>query len=187
MHEQLARLLDEYKSALQRVHALRSGVPDARWGERADPGRWSVAECVAHLNLTSEAFLPPLQAAITAARNLGPAGNRKYRRDPAGWMLSVLMPPPVRLRVPAPAAFIAGSLALPSELISEFERHQAAFVACVQAADTWPVDRVRVQSPFTERFKYNAWSALVIIPRHQHRHLWQAEQVWQHLEQQGAR
>ena len=53
-------------------------------------------------------------------------------------------------------------------------------------AEGLAIDRVRIPSPFNPRIQYNAWSALVIIPRHQHRHLWQAEQVWQHLQQQGS-
>jgi hypothetical protein len=35
-----------------------------------------------------------------------------------------------------------------------------------------------VQSPFNEKVKYNLYSCLTILPPHQHRHLWQAEQIW---------
>ena len=39
MQAQLTRLLEDYKSALIRVQALRSSVPDARWVERPEPSR----------------------------------------------------------------------------------------------------------------------------------------------------
>jgi hypothetical protein len=36
---------------------------------------------------------------------------------------------------------------------------------------------VKIGSPFNTRVKYNVFSALSVLPRHQHRHLWQAEQT----------
>lgn len=187
MQAQLTRLLEDYKSALVRAQALRSSVPDARWVERPDPSRWSVAECVAHLNLTSEAFLPLIRTALTAATQLGHVQRRRFRRDLTGWLLSIALPPPVRMRMTTTAPFIPQSLALPSDLLGTFERHQAEFVGCVRDAGGRAIDRVRIPSPFNPRIQYNTWSALVIIPRHQHRHLWQAEQVWHQLQQQGSR
>ena len=37
--------------------------------------------------------------------------------------------------------------------------------------------RLWIISPFDARIRYNAYACLTILPRHQHRHLWQAEQV----------
>jgi hypothetical protein len=44
--------------------------------------------------------------------------------------------------------------------------------------DGLPVDRIKITSPFDARLKYNLYAALTILPRHQHRHLWQAERVY---------
>ena len=62
-------------------------------------------------------------------------------------------------------------------VVSDFTRLQSAFVACVHAADGLPLDRVTVQSPFDTRIAVNLYSALALVPRHQHRHLHQAEQA----------
>jgi hypothetical protein len=37
------------------------------------------------------------------------------------------------------------------------------------------IDRVKLPSPFEARLSYSAYSALVVIPRHQVRHIQQAE------------
>lgn len=177
MHRQLAALVEEYRSATVRLHALKELVPDARWTERPAPGEWSVAECVAHLNLSSEAMLPRVRDAVSAARALGQA-SRRYRRDPAGWLLTVMLPPPARLAFSTTAPFIPESLTPPSDLVRRFEEHQAGFLQCIKDAGGHPIDRVTVQSPFNAKARYNAYSALLIVPRHQHRHLWQAEKAW---------
>jgi hypothetical protein len=45
----------------------------------------------------------------------------------------------------------------------------------VHEAEGLPLHRVKIVSPFNARVRYNLFSALSILPRHQHRHLWQAE------------
>lgn len=64
-----------------------------------------------------------------------------------------------------------------SEVLSEFVRLQADLVTIVRSADGLPLDAVKIVSPFGGRMKYSAYSALVIVPRHQHRHIEQAEEA----------
>lgn len=177
MHTQLQAIADEFHGASQRLQRIASTVPEELWPRRPDPLRWSVGECVAHLNLTSAAFLPVLDSALAEARARGEPAPRRYRRDPLGWMLWRIMGPPVRMRVKTAATFIPeGARGVP-ELVQEFERLQQEQVLRVEQADGLPLHRVRVASPFDARVKYNLYSCLSILPRHQHRHLWQAEQA----------
>jgi hypothetical protein len=178
MHRQLQAVVDEFASAERRLDALLQDLPADRWARRSDPARWSVAECIAHLNMTSQAFLPRLREAVARARALQRPAPARYRRDPMGWLLWKIMPPPVRMRVKTTAAFVPGANLPRDEVVAEFRRLQADQIACVRDADGLPISEVRVPSPFRETVTYNVFSALTILPRHQHRHLWQAEQVW---------
>jgi hypothetical protein len=186
MHPQLQQIAEEFQSATARLERLASEVPAERWSQRPDPERWSVGECVAHLNLTGVAFVPVLRAALEESRGKGEAAPRRYRRDPLGWLLWLIMPPPVRLRTRTPAGFIPEGKAPPSELVTEFLRLQEEQLDCVREADGLPLHRVKIPSPFDARARYNLFSALSILPRHQHRHLWQAEQVAQALWKGGT-
>lgn len=178
MHPQLEALSVEFLEALDRLHELARRVPAEEWPHRTDRDRWSVAECVAHLNLTSEACLPLLRQGVAEAATLGGPAPGRYRHSPMGWLLWRTMGPPVRMRVRTTAAFVPASSTSPDTLVADFERHQDALVALVRAGDGLPLDRVRITSPFNARVRYNLYSALAIVARHQHRHLWQAEQVW---------
>jgi len=64
-----------------------------------------------------------------------------------------------------------------SQLLSEFVRLQADLITLIRSADELPLDRVKIVSPFGGRMKYNAYSAIVIVARHQHRHIDQAEEA----------
>lgn len=177
MHPQLQAIADEFRAADERLRQLVSAVPEQWWTRRADPDRWSVAECVAHLNLTAAAYLPLLDDALARAQTLHAPPPRAYRRDPVGWMLWRMMGPPVRVKARTSAPFVPTNVRSVSGLIQEFERLQQEQLRRLEHADALPLNRVRVVSPFNARVKYNLYSCFSILPRHEHRHLWQAEQV----------
>jgi len=177
VHPQLAAIAAELRDARARLHRLVATVPGGAWNVRRHPDRWSAAECVEHLNLTTRAFLPLLDAALDGARRLGGPAPRRYRRDPLGWLLWRAMGPPIRFRTRTTAAFVPTAPAEPAESLADFDHLQDELLRRVAAADGLPIDRVRVESPFGAGARYNAFSALSILPRHQHRHLWQAEQA----------
>ncbi|MCZ7557422.1 MAG: DinB family protein [Bacteroidia bacterium] len=178
MHPQLQRIDHELLDASHALQTLRDTIPAEQWRVRVHSGRWSIAECVAHLNLTSEAFLPLLNVALESARNLAQAPPPRYRMDVMGWLLWRMLPPPVRIRTRTTAAFIPQSLAEVSELVSAFDNLQLQLHGIVRDAEGLPLQQVRVRSPFNEKTTYNLFSALSILPRHQLRHLWQAQQIF---------
>ncbi len=155
MHPQLQQVADEYRSAQARLHE--------------------------HLNLTSLAYVPLLSHAVSRARMLERRPAGRYRRDPIGWLLWATMGPPVRVRLKTIARFLPASLAAPGLLVQEFDRLQAAQLDCLAQADGLPLSQVRVTSPFNARMRYNLFACFTILPRHQHRHLWQAERVWERI------
>lgn len=80
-----------------------------------------------------------------------------------------------RFRTP-PSFVPAGELSRPV-VVAEFERHLEAHARTLAAADGQPIDRGRVASPFAKGLSYDGFSAFVIVARHIHRHLAQAERV----------
>lgn len=177
MNPQLSALVEEFRGAQDRLRRLRDALPGEDWTRRVDPDRWSVAECVEHLNLTGRAYLPVIRDALEEGGRIGGAAPGRYRRDPVGWLLWKTMGPPVRHRVRTPAAFVPAVAGSVEELVAEFDRLQAEQISLTAAADGLPLGKVRVRSPFEQRVRYNLFSCLSILPRHQHRHLWQAERV----------
>src|SRR5438132_10763122 len=102
----------------------------------------------------------------------------RYQQDTTGWWLWAPMRRPVRVRFKTTARFLPSSLAAPALLVQEFDRLQAAQLGCLAQADGLPLSQVRVRSPFNALVRYNLYACFTILPRHQNRHLWQAERVW---------
>jgi hypothetical protein len=182
--EALARVIREFEEAASQLHLLVDGLPEDMWARRNDPDRWSVAECVGHLNLTGRAYVPLLRDALDRARALPDRAPARYRRDPVGWLLSVSTGPMPRIagarfgKVRTAPAFVPDRDLPRGRTLEEFDHLQTQQVEAARSAEGLPIHRVQITSPFDRRVRYNLYSALVILPRHQMRHIEQAEAVW---------
>lgn len=180
---QLAAIASAYDRLDVRVRELLAAVPDPRWNVRADPSAWSVAECFAHLNLTSAAMVPRLRAVWPHARALGPAPAR-YKAGIVGAILSAMVGPMPRIgrfrlgRVKTLAAFIPQGAQPREAIMREFAEWRVAERSLLREASEMPVDRVRIESPFAPGLFYDGYSSLRILVRHAHRHVDQAARVW---------
>lgn len=181
--QQLEAVAEEFARVRARFAALESRVRDEEWLARPEPSGWSVAECVAHLNLSAAAMLPRMRKAFAAARDLPPIGARRYRGTMLGRALAAMLGPvPIVMgfklgKSKTAAAFVPGSDLPRAQLASEFRHWNTEEAALVREAEGLQVDRTSVDSPFVQGARYDGFSALWIVARHEHRHLAQAERA----------
>jgi hypothetical protein len=176
---QLALVVAELESAVERVRQLDACLPYHAWNAQPAPGRWSAAECIAHLNLTSQALLPLVRTALQEARDRQEDTPKRYRRNVLGWLASKIVAPDGGLKTKTIAAFVPTPTPRVEDLVSDFIRLQAEIISCVREADGLPLESVKVRSPFHGRMTYNLYAAFTLVPQHQHRHLHQAQQAAQ--------
>ena len=81
---------------LEKAKSLTAGLSAAQMTWRPQPGKWSIAQNLAHLNF-GYPYLDTLASSIAAARAKGILGNGPFRY---GWLSSRIMrsmePPPKR-------------------------------------------------------------------------------------------
>lgn len=180
MQRQLAAIVASFESAQTRLHRLADQLPDARWKSRPGPDQWSAAECIEHLNLTSRAYIPLLRHALEMETKPTTPPTR-YRKDFLGGLFSALVGPLPRIakkrlgRVKTTREFIPQPAATRLETVAEFDRLQGELIAITRQAEGFPLGDMKIVSPFGGKIRYSVYSALVILPRHQERHLGQAE------------
>lgn len=175
MHHQLEAVIAELESASTRLKTLSARLPPEAWHRRPAPQRWSPGECVAHLNLTSEAFLPRLRDGIDQARRLGAGQPPRFALGFAGWLVGKVAGPSRWLKTRTTPGFVPTGDRPGTDLVQTFARLQDELVGVVRAADGLPLDRVAITSPFNSHLRYSVYAAFATIPGHQHRHLAQAE------------
>jgi hypothetical protein len=183
MQEQLAAVIDGLESAQSRLRRLSDPLSEEKWNRKPAADRWSAAECVEHLNLTSRAYLPLLRDALAETRLRRTPAPKRYERDGLGWFLAMMIGPMRHIgkfrlgKVKTTEDFVPHPKGGRTEILSEFVRLQSELISLARNAEGLAIDRVKIVSPFGGKMKYNAYSAFVIIPRHQHRHIQQAEEA----------
>jgi hypothetical protein len=183
LQQQIAEIIQSLESAQSHLRRFTDKLPESSWNRKPAASKWSAAECVEHLNLTSRAYIPLLRDAVAKAGEERRSPSVHYRHDALGWFLSKMFGPlrhvgKIKLvRVKTTPAFEPRSGRSGTEILSDFVRLQTELITLIRSADGLPIDGVKIVSPFGGRMKYNAYSALVIVSRHQHRHLEQAEEA----------
>lgn len=92
----MSKLLDENTANIEKAKSLTAGLSAAQLNWQPQPGKWSIALNLAHLNFGYQYF-DTLASSIAAARAKGIIGNGPFRY---GWLSSWIMksqePPPKR-------------------------------------------------------------------------------------------
>jgi hypothetical protein len=167
----------QFEAISQDAEDLVEGLSDAQFNWRPQPGRWSIAECLEHLNVTARHYLPMLNATLEQARARQLCSQGPFRYGFLGaWFVRTMEPPPKR-RFKAPQRFLPPTDQSLKQVIEAFRDLQGQFLACVREANGLHLARAKVRLPATNLIKLSLGQALALMAAHERRHLWQARQV----------
>ena len=171
------QLSDELNQIRRRAQALVHGVPADQLTRRPDPASWSVAECLAHLNVTAAVMQSLIAHAIAQGKKAEVFGQGPFKLGVKGRLFIWIAEPPPKFRVRAPKALVpAAPMDDPSQLLVTFLRAQDEWerlwqeaqgldMASINIGRRWSLLRCRLSASFP-------W-----MMAHQRRHLLQAEEV----------
>jgi len=175
MNEQIGKLIAELRAISEDARGLVASFPQEVLAVRPAEGRWSAQECLAHLVVTSEAYVPLMAGALKASTPS--EGVRRYRMDAPGWLIAHSLEPPVRLRTRTVDEFLPRPFGSAAEALTRFLELQEGTEGVLRSAEQYDLNAIRLVSPFNRRIRYNLFSCFQIILAHQRRHLWQARQA----------
>jgi hypothetical protein len=179
MIPELEAMIEEIDAIKAEGRAVAADLTDTQLNWHPGPDRWSVAECVAHLNVSVRHTLPAFDRAIADARAKGKtaAGPFTYGWF-SRWMVGSMEPPPKR-RMGTFKIFSlpAGATYRGAELITEFLSVRDQLAERVRQSDGLDLARVRVVSPVNRLLRMPLGAYLAFVITHDRRHLWQARQV----------
>jgi len=172
--------LEQLRAIRRDAAALTGGVGDAQLAWRPGPGRWSIAEVVAHLNVTGRIYLDEVAHAVAGVRARGLSDRGDWRPSLVGKVMIWGTEPPPRFRVPAPPIFRAAKGAPPPDGRRELETWRRLHLEMeerIREAAGVDLRRARVVSPVTRLVRMNAGDAIRMVLSHERRHLWQIGKI----------
>lgn len=179
--EELIAELRAYRSQVEAIkqdaRELATGMTDRQFNWRAQPGQWSIAECLDHLNVTGNLYLPVINRAIDQAHKQGILSQGPFHHGFLGnWFVRFTEPPPKR-KIKAPRAFAPSAAKSLAGVVTEFMTLQDAFVRSIMQANGLNLAKVKVASPISNLIRLSLGQGFALMTAHERRHLWQAHQV----------
>src|SRR5690349_5965269 len=86
----------------RRAQALIDAVSADQLMRRPDPGKWSIAECLAHLNITAATVMKIMTHGIRRGKQDKTFGSGPFSIGPKGRLIVCNAEPPPMLRIRAP-------------------------------------------------------------------------------------
>ncbi|MHC4470269.1 MAG: DinB family protein [Planctomycetota bacterium] len=167
----LLRDLDGIDEEVRRLG--RECAPDKLTWKPA-PGAWSIAICFEHLLVTGDRYQGRIEAALERAKARPAAKRKPFRpRRFAGWFIR-MAGPDVEKKVRAPRVFAPDRSRAGPETLDRFLEGQEELRRLIRDAGDADLNRPRFASPVTPLLRFSVGEALLLVVRHQQRHLGQA-------------
>lgn len=148
------------------------------------PEKWSVAQCLEHLNRFGLHYLPEMESRIGMALVKGSRPVSAFR---SGWLGNFLVhsvqpmntgSARANLKYPAPKAYDPNRAgATTSAALPEFLRQQEAMLRVLESAGRVSLERVRIPVSVTNLVKLRLGDCLRFVIVHNQRHVQQAQRV----------
>ena len=177
-------LIPELEEYARQVEAIKRDATDlvvelseAQFNWRPEAGRWSIAECLTHLNVTARQYFPLIRAAIEQARARHLLSAGPFRHGFLGNWFVRSLEPPVKRRFKAPKIFVPPPDQPFVSVVPEFMGVQEQLLRFVRDANGVDLARAKVHSPASRLIRISLGQSLALLAAHERRHLWQARQV----------
>jgi hypothetical protein len=171
------RILSDLDAADQRAQAVAGGLTPSQLNWRPHQNAWSVGQCVEHLRASNDVVLPAIADSLTnraplAAEDITPGWFGRW------FLRNFIEPSPQTIRARAPKKIVPATQ-VDHQILDLFLASNQAARELVRRASEYDVNRIRYRNPFIPVLRFTVGTGLLIVSRHQHRHLLQAERVKQ--------
>lgn len=177
LNSELAGYQQQLEAATHEALTLVHDLTEASFNWRADNSSWSIGECIAHLNATSEHYLPSVVAAITDAKARGIKGAPPFRYGWLGNYIVRSLEPPPRRKFKSPRKFQPANHLTLKTTIDDFQAKQNHWLDLIARANEVDLQRVKISSPISSLLKFSLGQVFALTCAHERRHIWQAQQV----------
>ena len=189
---QLAEKLRRYRTQFSEISAeaadLTEGLTEEQFNWKPKRDRWSVGQCIDHLNTAGYMLLPRLEIAIREGRENGVIGEPPFHYGfVSRWFIRFNEPSSSfkmkTFNVYAPAT---SSRLKKESTIRRFAELQNELTTRVEEAHGLDLRKIKVPSPVSSLLRLNLGAWFEATVAHERRHLKQAREVMQNANYPSA-
>jgi len=179
----LENLHQQTEQHLQKAVSEWQMLSPERLGQKASPEKWSVAQCLEHLNIYGRYYLPAMEQAIQKAKQRNSQATPTFRSGWLGAYFTGLMMPQtdgkLKTKMKSPKNAIPSPAPDPRAMLAEFIDQQETMLRLLREAASVNLSVIRIPISISPWIKLKLGDTFQFVVAHIQRHVVQAEQALQ--------
>jgi hypothetical protein len=152
-------------------------IPPQDLAQVPEPGRWSAAQCLAHLNVYGNFYLPAIEKGILQGQKTGSSPARIFQSGFLGAYFTKIMQPDSKTKMKSPANAVPSTIVDPVQTLAQFIDQQERLLTLIDQARTVNLNQVRIPISIAPWILLKLGDTFGFYTAHQLRHVQQAERA----------
>lgn len=178
-HLVIQECINKTKINIERALKTFSKLTSAQLNWKINPNSWSVAECLSHLVNSNGLYLEKFRQII----NTDSSGEQKdfsYSQSFSGKFITKGVDPSNQRKTKTFKPFYPDSSNIKENILEDYIKTSKELISLDEKMKHLDLKKIKLSSPVNFIIRLNLGDPLIFIPKHDERHLIQAERVMNH-------
>lgn len=178
-HQVIQNCISATQSNIERATKTFTHLTDIQLNWKQHRDSWSVGECLSHLVTSNGLYLNKIENIINSL----PTGSEKdfpYKQSLMGKLITKGVDPSNVKKTKTFKVFFPSSSEIQKNIIDEYAKSSKKLIELCNNMLYLDLKKINLSSPVNKLIRLNLGDPLIIIPKHDERHLNQAERVMSH-------
>lgn len=173
----LQEMQKQYNDIKESMKNLTAGLNEENFNLRPAKNKWSVGECIDHLNSSYAAYNPILKNVIENSKNDSVKNHDEFKSRLMFRVFTAWLEPPYKMKVKTFSIFAPDEKLKLDETVKKFTAGTDEFIEFIQQSEKVELKKTIITSPVSDKLKFQLGELYPFMAAHIRRHIWQAEQV----------
>ena len=168
--------IETTEANIARTSKTFSHLSEIQFNWKSNPESWSVGECISHLVISNNLYLNKIEKILSSY----PSSQEKdfpYKQSFFGKLIAKGVDPAYVRKSKTFKVFFPNANEIHKDIIDEYVKSSKKFIELAGRMRNLGLKKIKLSSPVNKLIRLNLGDALIIIPKHDERHLNQAEKV----------
>lgn len=173
----LQDLVSQYDAMKVAVRTVADDLTEEQFNQRPEKNRWSVGECIEHLNTSYAAYNPIIKNIISCSINDSVNNPDDYKIRLHFKIFCKWLEPPYKMKIKTFDIFTPDERLNKEETTNQFITNTDEFINFIKQSEKVDLKKTIITSPVTDKLKFRLGELFPFMAAHIRRHIWQAESV----------
>jgi hypothetical protein len=178
-HQIIQECINATKINFERALKSFSPLSEKQLNWKPNPDSWSIEECLSHIINSNSLYLSKIENILTS-NSSGPEKDFYYKQSFVGKMIAKGIDPKNVRKTKTFKVFFPDASHIRKSIIDDYTVSSEKFIGLVNNLRHLDLKKIKLSSPVNKILRMNLGDPLIIIPKHDERHLNQAKRVINH-------